>query len=49
MPPVAATVKPEQIWDLVNYVLSVPFESVPRKAAKAHSVAGQPSEHGNAN
>ena len=49
MPPVAATVKPEQIWDLVNYVLSVPFESASPKAAKTNSVAGQPSEHGNAN
>lgn len=49
MPATPATVTPEQIWDLVNYVLSVPFESGSPKPAKANSVAGQASEHGNAN
>lgn len=49
MPATAATVTPEQIWDLVNFVMSVPFESSSPKPAKAHSVAGQPNEIGNAN
>lgn len=38
--------KPDEIWDLVNYVLSIPFESP--KAAKTH-VASQPSEPVHAN
>lgn len=49
MPPVAATVKPEEIWDLVNYVLSVPFEPASPSAAKAQSIAGQQNELGSAN
>lgn len=49
MPATPATVTSEQVWDLVNYVLSVPFESSAPKAAKAQSVAGQPNEFGNAN
>ena len=49
MPATAATVTPEQIWDLVNFVMSVPFESSSPKPAKVHSVAGQSHEIGNAN
>ena len=46
MPATPATVTPEQIWDLVNYVLSVPFESASSKAAKTNSVEGHPVEQG---
>ena len=49
MPGGSKSLKPDQIWDLVNYVMSMPFESASPKAAKAHSVAGQPTEQGNAN
>lgn len=49
MPGGSKSLKPEQIWDLVNYVMSIPFESASPKTAKPHSVAGQPSEQGNAN
>ncbi len=46
MPATPATVTPEQIWDLVNYVLSVPFESAAPKAATGSSVEGHPVEQG---
>ncbi len=49
MPATPATVTPEQIWDLVNFVLSVPFESSAPKGTKTQSVAGHASELGNAN
>lgn len=49
MPGGSKSLKPDQIWDLVNYVMSIPFESSAPKAATTHSMAGQPSEQGHAN
>lgn len=49
MPPAPNTLKPEDIWDLVNYVLSVPFESSSPSTPKTHSVAGQPAGQEQAN
>lgn len=49
MPGGSKSLKPDQIWDLVNYVMSIPFESSAPKVAKPHNVAGQPSEQGHAN
>ena len=49
MPAAPATLKPEDIWDLVNYVLSVPFESSSPKAEKPHGIAGHSAEQGHAN
>ncbi len=49
MPGAPKTLKPEQIWDLVNYVLSIPFDPSTPKAAPAHSVVGQSGEKGHAN
>ncbi len=46
MPGGGKSLKSDQIWDLVNYVLSIPFESP--KTAKTH-VASQPHEPGHAN
>ena len=46
MPATPATVTPQQVWDLVNYVLSVPFESASPKPAKASSVPEHPAERG---
>ena len=46
MPATPATVTPEQVWDLVNYVLSVPFDSASPKSAKASSVKGHSGEQG---
>lgn len=49
MPATPATVSPEQIWDLVNFVMSVPFDSATPKAAKPNAVASQPVGQGTAN
>lgn len=56
MPGAPKTLKPEDIWDLVNFVLSIPFESsTPKamssspKATPSQSVAGQSLEQGHAN
>jgi mono/diheme cytochrome c family protein len=43
MPPAPNTLKPEDIWDIVNYVLSVPFESSSPGTPKAYGVAGHPA------
>jgi len=48
MPAAPATITPEQIWDLVNYVMSIPFESQSPKV-QTKNVAGAPAEHGHAN
>ncbi len=48
MPGNSQALKEEDIWDLVNYVLSVPFQSQSPKS-KPHSVAGHPAEQGHAN
>lgn len=45
MPGNSQALTEDEIWDLVNYVLSVPFESSSPKAAKPHSIAGHTSEH----
>lgn len=39
----------EEIWDLVNYALSVPYDSQAPKLPKPHSVAEHATEHGHAN
>ena len=49
MPGAPKTLKSDEIWDLVNYVLSIPFDSSTPKAAPAHSIAGQSGEKGHAN
>ncbi len=49
MPGAPKTIKSDEIWDLVNFVLSIPFESPAPKTASAHSIAGQSGEKGHAN
>ncbi|MBC7819573.1 MAG: cytochrome c [Planctomycetaceae bacterium] len=49
MPGAPKTLKSDEIWDLVNFVLSIPFESPAPKAAPAHNIAGQSGEKGHAN
>ena len=49
MPGAPKTIKSDEIWDLVNFVLSIPFESPAPKTAPAHSIAGQSGEKGHAN
>lgn len=49
MPGAPKTLKPEEIWDLVNFVLSIPFESSTPKAAAPHSMAERSGEQGHTN
>jgi len=44
MPGAPKTLKPEEIWDLVNYVLSIPFESSAPKAVVSRDTEGQTVE-----
>ncbi len=49
MPGNAQALLEEEIWDLVNYALSVPYDSQAPKLPKPHSVAEHSTEHGHAN
>ena len=49
MPGNSQALSEDEIWDLVNYALSVPYDSQAPKSPKPHSVAEHSMDHGHAN